>query len=179
MKRIIALVLAVLLCVGILTACGGSNSSAPTEAPGETYNVGDFSVYVPGGWKAFPSKDILSDDENAVNPDAISLGKGAESEIDLFDHPYVMINYYGVNNTGFAPSKEFYDNVADLPEQTIGGLTWTGFSCESLGYKLNILWAERGEEQFQISMFVETDNGSISISDADVQAIIASISPNA
>ena len=190
MKKIVALLLAVLMCVGLLAACGESGATTDngdsgntadngnTAVTGETFDAGNVSCIVPSGWKALPVKDLFSDDD-AYDPDKINIGKGIESDLDLFSKPYISIVYYGPDSIMWEPTKELYDDVVDLDDMTIGSYTWKGFSCDSIGYKYYMLWTgEDDGDQFQVSVLYESTGGSVKLEDADVQAIIASIKPS-
>ncbi|MBR4158206.1 MAG: hypothetical protein IKR07_04765 [Oscillospiraceae bacterium] len=199
MKKWIGILLVLCMLAG-LAACGGkteapaatgspaqaSNSKPETEskpgAPaastkGEVYDTGNFKVLVPDGWKAFPQHDVFNDDPDAMNPNIIQICKGATSDFDLFTKPLITINYAGKSTTMMAPSKTFYDNVEDMDDVTTGDHTWSAYSCESMGQKLYMLFEDQGVIQFQAAVGYETDGGSISLSDADVQAILSSIAP--
>ena len=184
LKKIIALLLAALMCMGLLAACGGNNgnggsdngSDSGSAVTGETFDAGNVSCIVPDGWKAFPQNDLFSDEEGATDPDVINVCKGASTELDMFSKPYIRINYYAPSTYMTEPSKDFYDDVADLDDMTIGDYTWHGFSCTSIGYKYYMLWTGAEDEaQYQVSVLYENGGSTISLDDADVQAIIASI----
>lgn len=172
MKKLLALLLALMM-VFALSACGDSDASAtPEEVTGETYNAGNFSVLVPDGWTAYPVMDVWSDDANATDPDKVNIGKGTSSEFDLYSKPYMQIVHYDPDTTVLS-AKEFYDNVVDIAPFTAGGLSWEGFSGESLGSAITVLSATNADgHQFQVNMYTQ---GKISQSDADVLAILGSI----
>lgn len=76
------------------------------------------------------------------------------------------------------PMKELYEETADLEPITIGNYTWNGFTGESIGTPIAILWTgEEGAGQIQLTICLENGD-KISLEDADVQAIIASITPS-
>ena len=193
MKKIIAFILAAFMCISLLTACGegnnnnGNNANANQETnadnngadvTGETFDAGDVSCVVPSGWKAFPSKDMFAKDDSN-DPGIINVCKGAETETDMLTKPYIRINYYGPSTIMMEPSKDYYDNAADLDDMTIGDYTWHAFSCDSMGYKYYMLWTGADDgDQFSVSVLYESTGGSIKLEDADVQAIIASIKPS-
>ena len=187
MKKIIALMLAALLCVSLLAACGGDNGGSgggdnggnSTGVNGQTFDAGNVSVLVPNGWKAFTVADIWSDDPNATNPNSVNIVKGGETEIDLLSKPYVNVTYYSPDTYMVAPTKSMYDDAADIDDVTIGSYTWHGFTCSSFGYKYYMLWTgEQGSDQFQVNVLYESTGGSFDFNDADVQAIIASVAPS-
>ena len=73
------------------------------------------------------------------------------------------------------PDKEWYDDGVDLEPFTTGSYEWTGFSATTLGIPIIVLWTEDGVHQYQITVYTDQDEGKISITDADVQAILESI----
>lgn len=181
-KKIVSILL-VLVSVLSFAACdgkdnnGGNQTETPGQIKGEVYNTGNFSVLVPEEWKVFTVSDMFSDEEDAVDPDALQISKDAEDEWDLFFKPYIRIDYYGPDTSMVEPSKDWYDNVTDLAPVKTGDYTWTGFTCTSMDYPATILWTEKGGHQFQVIIWNGEDDGSISHEDADVQAILASITP--
>ena len=86
-----------------------------------------------------------------------------------------MISYFSPDNPMYEPSKDYYDEGADLEPITLGDYTWKGFTAKSLDTPIAMLWTgEYGEGQIQLMICLE--NGEkISLDDVDVQAIIASI----
>lgn len=182
MKKLITLLLALsmLFC---LIACGdngGENSEKTNntleQITGETYDAGNVSVLVPDGWKAFAVADIWSEEENATDPDQINIVKGGESEFDLLSKPYIQVIHYEPESM-MVPSKDFYENAADLDPITSGSLTWEGFSGEGLlGDTLIVMWTTNADgHQFQLNVYNKTDNGEFAMTDADVLAILESI----
>ena len=177
MKKVLAMVLATLMCAAMFTACGAKEPAA--EVKGETFDAGNVSALVPKGWMAFPVSDLFAEEENATDPDALQLCKGAKTEWDLFSKPHMQINHYGPDSAMMEPSKDWYDDAEDLEPLQIGGRTWKGFTAKSFDVKIITLWTEDGEHQYQLSIWPEQSDGKISLDDADVQAIIASIQPAA
>jgi len=191
MKKILTCAIALILCLAMLTGCGPkdkpvstptstdtSNGSAAPTVAGELFDAGNVTALVPEGWMAFPESDLFSDDPDAVDPDVITICKDAESDFDLFSNPYVRIDYYGPDRDLWEPSKEWYDDAKDLDPTVIGPYTWNGFQGTSFGTPTIILWTVDGENEYQISIICEASNGKISLEDADVQAIIASVMPS-
>ena len=188
MKKLIALLLALSMVV-CFAACGGNenneqkndgqnagNNEPAAEITGETYDAGNVSVLVPDGWKAFPVSDMWSDEENATNPDQVNVVKGGETDFDLLTKPYIQIVHYEPGSM-ITPSKEYYENAADVESITAGGLTWEGFSGEGLlGDTLIVMWTTNADgHQFQLNIFNKTDAAEFALTDADVLAILGSI----
>ena len=181
MKKLLAAILAIVMLLA-LAACGGdtkdltSASSDDIAASTTKYDTTKFSVDVPAGWKAFKMTDMFSSDSDSTDPTKVEICKGGESELDILSHPYMIIYYYDKDSYLSAPSSEWYDEPVDLEPMEIGGRTWNGFTAKSIGYPIATLWTgEEGEDQFQISIWLEMSEGKIALTDADVQAIIASI----
>ena len=185
MKKIISLVLVLIMCVAAFTACGGdenpadSNGDASESAVQDsTYDVGQFTVTVPGGWMAIPVMDTFGADPNAKKTDTIRVCKDAKSEFDILSKPYAEIILWD-DTQGVMPLKSIYDNVVDLEAFTTGDHTWTGFSAEtSLGQKLTILWEDTGDLQYQVNVWTDTTGGKISLEDEDVKKLLGSIKVN-
>ena len=57
----------------------------------------------------------------------MSMRKG-----DLLSKPYVMMTYFSPDNPMYEPSKDYYDEGADLEPITLGDYTWKGFTAKSL-----------------------------------------------
>ena len=107
--------------------------------------------------------------------DPADITEGAKSEWDLLSTPYVMISYFGPDNPMMEPMKELYEESADIEPVTIGDYTWSGFTGKSIDTPIAILWTgEEGSDQIQVMICLENGD-KISLEDADVQAIIASI----
>ncbi len=196
MKRILAILLA-LCAILSLAACGGNTASGgsapaggtqtasaapaapakPEDVTGETYDTGTFQALVPTGWKAFAVPDVFADEDDAMDPDNLRIIKGGETDMDVFSKPYIQLSFYGEDTSLWTPSKDFYDEGEDLEPITVGGMEWKGFKAKSLGDAIIILWTEGETIQYQASIFPEASKGTISLEDADVLAILASVQP--
>lgn len=186
MKKLLALILAIVMCASLLAGC--SSDKKPSDAKdgeqseepsGEVFDAGTVSALVPDGWKAFTVVDSFSEEEDAVYPNRMQICKGGETEWDVFTNPYIDITYYDAETDLIPVSSEWYDDTEDLAPFDVGGMTWNGFVGYSLGAKLAIIWTgEAGGDQYQVTLWMETDEDSINIEDADVQAILASIQPS-
>lgn len=190
-RKLLALLLVLLLTVGMFAGCGGKGEIAddPAVKPGgasdgspdtpsvegSTYDTGDFQALVPTGWKAFPQHDLFNDDPDAMDATALNICKGGTDDFDLYTKPNIYIKYNGPDGTLMEPDKDWYDDVADLAPLTTGSHNWTGFSGDSFGSRLIILFEDLGAVQLQVTIYYDTTGGKISLDDEDVQAILASI----
>ncbi len=187
MKKLFAILLALTLLL-TLCACGekaenndannDKGEDAPVVAAGETYNVGDFSIYVPGGWKALPVADVFAEEADAVDPTVIQICKGGESDLDIYTKPYIRLSYFGPDIEMYK-DKSFYEDVKDLEPVVAGNYTWEAFSCTSFGYAMTILWTADGDHEYQAVVYTDQQDGTISVADADVLEILKSMVPAA
>jgi len=191
MKKALILILALALCLSVFAGCSGAPDAPATNEPassgddssgeitGEYFDAGEVKALVPKDWKAFPMADVFAEEEGATEPDVIQIGKGAKEELDLYSVPYLYIVYSNPDVTLVAPDSTWYDDPVDLEPMTIGNFTWTAFSCTSFGVPMTILFAEgSNNQQYQVTVYTDQSEGQISLEDADVQAIIASIQPS-
>lgn len=173
MKKLLMLMLAVVMCLAVVVGCGGEGN---TEITGETYDTGIISVLVPKNWEAYPVMDYFTDSNGVVDPNQVRIVKDAKSELDTFSKPYLQITYYETQTS--EPMREFYTDPQDIEPITTDKYTWNGFTALSLEYPVAVLWTQIGDSQIQILMMLESSDGKVAIEDADVQAIIASVSIN-
>lgn len=183
MKKVLTwlLVVSMFFC---FTACGSEeevpnitpNDETPAAITGETYNAGNVSALKPDGWMAVPTMDMWSDDPNATDPDQFTLVKDGKSEFDVLSKPNIQVIHYEPESM-MVPSKDLYEGAQDLAPITAGSLTWEGFSGKDfMGNSLIILWSTNAAgHQFQLNIFNETDAGKFLLTDADVMAILESV----
>jgi len=212
MKRLLLPVLALVLCVSLLTGCSellallptGTTPAQTTAAGEETttaaaeetttaqetttaaapqpameyYDTGSFKVPVPAGWKAFPQTDVFSD-ANSMDPNVINVVKGGQSDLDMLTKPMIRFDYYGPDRImmGLPTLKDFYSDSTDAEPLQCGPYTWKGFTTEEYS-KMAIMAAEDGDYQYQASIYLEVEGQTISLEDADVQAILAGVAPS-
>lgn len=199
MMRIIAILLASLMCLGVFAACGssenednsskagdanandsGNGDSQSTDSEEEketaytTFDAGEVTVDVPDGWLAFQNIDIHADDPGTLSKRSVTVCKGATSEMDMFTKPYVKIDYQGENIYLAPPMRDFYDKVVDLEPIELGGHNWEGFSCDSMGYPIVMLYVDEGDDQFLVTISCGLDDDAISLDDEEVIRIIES-----
>ena len=78
---------------------------------------------------------------------------------------------------GVRELRDSYEDTVDVGPLALSNYTWDGFSSlRDDGQAIAILWAEEGFNIFQATVYLEEDAKTISLDDADVRAIIASIS---
>ncbi|MBQ7566912.1 MAG: hypothetical protein IJT18_07315 [Oscillospiraceae bacterium] len=188
MKKLIAILLAALMLLS-LAACGETPATDTTNTEtaasgeesaavaGETFDAGQITVTVPSGWTAIAQHDVFSDDPKAMLTDVVNVCKGGTTADDLFSKPYIRFDFGGANKTLYMADKDFYDDVVDLEPIVTGDHTWNGYSCNNFGYKTTVLFCEEGALQYQAMIYTEMSGGKISVDDADVQAILASVAP--
>ncbi len=197
-RKILAFLLAVVMLVG-MTACAkgggkagggasdggasqgavsgensGKENGAPAEIKGETYETSLISALCPEGWMAFHKADFFEEyPDEPGDPHGLRIHKGAKEELDQLSTPGIQVDYYP-EDTEMYDSKEFYEDAKELEPFTTGDYTWEGFSATSAGMKLMVLTV-REPYQLEVTIFPELGDQTISLDDADVQAILSSI----
>jgi len=120
-------------------------------------------------------------ERHPVKTDCIFLRKGGESDWNAFEKPYIRIEY---NKTEPQISnQELFRNIEKLEPFKLGDLTWNGYTADEYHGKAHIgrfadICAECGEHSFKAFVWFESGGDSIKLSDADVQMILAGLSPN-
>ena len=154
----------------------GSRSMGVSDLHGDTvFDVGEITVAVPQGWKAFVNFDIHADEPGTLSTNSVTVMKGATSDINYYLNPYVKLDYRGKDIYLAPPMKLFFDNVVELEPITLGGRCWQGFKGESLGYPSVMLYIDEGDDQYLVSVSCGKGEGAISLDDDEVRRIIASL----
>lgn len=182
------MILVILICLCVFAACGfsdGDDSANSVDkndtvkenaAPVDTvYDVGEITVAVPEGWKAFNNIDIHAEDPCTISKCSINVCKGGVVDTDIFTKPYIKLDYRGKDIYLAPPIKLFYDNVIDITPFELGGRTWEGFSCDSLGYPIVMLYIDEGNDQYMVTISCGQSDDAISLEDEEVRRIIASL----
>ena len=170
-------VVASLIVIGLMTGCGGSGSGG-SKVSGEAYSTDVMSVTVPKGWKAFPFYKNGNVDD--VVQTEIGIHKGAKEGYDMARTPGMTV-YFRPNQSKTSFGKTYYEDVVDLEPFTTGDLRWEGFTGKmQKGYSgdkspIAALWTSVGNDMFQAFVWLELEGGKITLNDADVKAILASI----
>ncbi|MCL2727553.1 MAG: hypothetical protein FWD56_04130 [Bacteroidales bacterium] len=171
MKKTLALVFMVGMLM--LIGCGGSGGSGSGKIKGETYSTELMSVLVPNGWKAFPYYKSGGTDPL---PNTVGIHKGAKTMFEQMSTPGIVINYYEEAKYVMKPNKDWYEDVVEMKPFALGNYEWEGFTGVSYGNPVAIIWTTNGVEMFQLNIFLKMYDKEIAYEDADVQAIIASVS---
>ena len=136
----------------------------------DLFDSGYFQIVVPDGWMAFCGIDS----ECKITQKKVHIFKEAKLETDIFTHAGITICFFGKQDIYVSP-KFFYDNVADMEPFTLGAYTWYGYTCTSFGYPYTMLEAKQDGCVFQVMILMKNGEYEISLTDADVQAILASL----
>ena len=174
-KRIWMVIMTMILSIG-LVACGGSGGSGGS-VKGTTFDNTLFDVFVPDGWMAFHGVDIFDDYEEGYDPHVVNIGKGVKDESEIFSKPMVNISYSGEDFPLMIPTKDIYDEGKDIKDIETGEYTWKGFTAESLGYPIAVLYTEFDDKEIVVNITLENGDSKISLEDADVLAILEGINP--
>ena len=162
---VLAALIVVFTMIFVFAGCADSAKSVK----GESFDGGNIEVFVPEG------PDTFGDYEEGYDPNVVSIGKGAESDFDLFNKPMVHITYSGKDRTLTMPPKELYQDSQDIKDIKTDNHIWKGYTATSIGYPIAVLFTEYGDEQIQVSLTLENGEEKISLEDADVIAILEGI----
>ena len=179
MKKVFALIISLFLCIAMINGCG-KNAAADSFAVEEIYDAGEFKVTVPKGWRTIAITDPFAEG-CPVKTDCIFLRKGGESDRNAFEKPYIRIEYSKTEPQ--ISNQELFRNIEKLEPFKLGDLTWNGYTADEYHGKAQIgrfadICAECGEHSFKAFVWFESGGDSIKLSDADVQMILAGLSPN-
>ena len=150
-------------------------ADAEEDLPGEEFDVGDYTVYVPGGWTAIKQQD--PNDTTSVSTSIIRIYRGASYDNDkkvwvLSGLPYIEVSYFEGEDIDKVPGdKSSYDSTEDIEDVTIGNFTWQGFNYEEYGMKA-LIWTLDEERGYRLTVSLTED---VDLDDADVQAVIESL----
>jgi hypothetical protein len=136
----------------------------------DLFDSGCIRVAVPEGWMAFCGIDS----ECRTTQKKVHIFKDARLETDIFTHSGITVCFFDSDDIYVSP-KFIYDNVVDLEAFTLGAYTWNGYTCTSLGYPYTMLEAKHDGCVFQVMILTKNGEYEISLTDADVQAILTSL----
>ena len=173
MKKTMVLVLVINMFM--LVGCGGSGGGG--KASGEKYSTGAFSVQVPKGWAVTPFYR-----SGQISPNTLSVHKGTAEEYKLMSVPFLQIQLHTESGfSGEVNAKNSFKELKDMQPVTLGKNTWKGYTGiqarGSSSMPLNYIWTEVNGANITVTVWKEMGDKKISLDDADVKAIIASITP--
>lgn len=141
---------------------------------GQILEVGEFTVLIPEGWFANFEHPTHMNDELAENE--ISIVKGTDDQKKMSEAPALFLAYGCAENPISSDYKKFCESEENekIESLSIGDRTFNGYKAKGSEGDVICLFAENGEEQFQIVVYYNRPGGQISLEDADVRAIIES-----
>jgi len=173
-----------LLFCSLFTGCEENRDSIPidlTEITGEIYSTGEFQALVPKGWRSFPVTDPFEEDR-PVKSDCFFLNKGGESQWHVFEKPYIRLEHFYPDEQMDVsePDPELWQNVEEYPSMQFGELIWNGYAADNYHGRAHmgrfaVLWTENDGQKYQALICFRSGGHTISLEDADVQAILASV----
>ena len=176
-----------MLGIFMLASCGGGASKDGASASdgskgGTTHNTGAFSVQYPKGWEV--STFYMGGE---VEPNTLAVHKGSQMDHRLMAIPSMQINFTPSGETdedAERTAKYSYKELKEMQPVQIGKNTWKGYTGMAAsmggGYNLPVtfLWTYVGDAQIKVAIWTEMGGKKITLNDADVKSIIASITPN-
>ena len=161
MKRILAITLALVLCLAMLAGCNkNQQAAAAPAATGTTQTVGALTVFVPNGW------NLVTEE---AQEDQVYIVKGGT---DLNTCPYVKLALGSA-----LPAENLCTNVQLLEARNYGSLSWSGFSGIKSGGHVIYLVAETQGTNLLATLWCTAS--ALSLEDQAVQQLLGGISVTA
>lgn len=190
-KKLIAIIAMACVAAFVLSACGGGNNPAPQgsgsaapqggTAAAETYDVGDFTISVPSGWKAFPQSDIFGEKDADGNypayTDQIVIAKGATDDLSALTSPSVRVYQYKTDSYFALDPSSIYDNVKNLEGVKVAGTDCKGCEFETMGYVYQQITREAGDYTYEYVILKSSDgkDTGLTYEEPDVVTIMESV----
>ena len=162
----------------MFSACGGGSGGG--SGKGAPHSTGAFSVSVPKGWEVMPFYHMGTED---VDQKTVAVHKGSAMEFRSMFVPGMQIQIH--SGSGFSAERNvsFYQDVKEMQPVKLGNYTWKGYTALASGLSgvtydrpFVYMWTEAGNDKnFVVAIWTEATGGKISLDDADVKAIISSI----
>jgi len=174
MKKTIAMLLALFLLMPAMAVCGESSDGRA--------DAGSVSAVCPDGWTHVPLREGGFEDGELVTT-ALELRKGDPSMAFWADSAPRIFIEYGESTSllmGVSMASFLFDEPEAVGPMQIGDRTWEGVTGGWNGDTLVILTSDDGDDLLIVTLFLDFTVGDLTISldDADVQEIIASIQHN-
>lgn len=145
------------------SGASGISISDYASVSGETYDAGSFTVLVPAGWVAFQESD-----------NSVRIIKDGTSIDDSWSKNSILMEWHP-NASGSIDTSN-YSDPKDINGLTLGDYTYNGTIGTIPGdWGAGMLMAEHDGGYFLANMYLRVGSLEISLDDADVQAILASI----
>ena len=154
-----------------------ANSVEPTM-----FFTGEFSVEVPGGWKAFLVEDVFSDTPGTYKTDRVNIIRGGTQASDVHSKIYIMVECYGPDKTMVEPDPSQFQDACEITPFQTGEHWWYGFTGTDMQGRVRlgtgaVLWSQGGEQQYVVAFPLEFNNRTLSLEDPTLLAILESLSP--
>ncbi|HZK43064.1 MAG TPA: hypothetical protein VFC73_02135 [Syntrophomonadaceae bacterium] len=172
-KRIVVILVVLMVSILALSGCGQK------EIKGEIIDAGEVSALCPEGWVNVPVEDFVrtqQEGETVFDPTRLQFDKISKSQENEFLTLGAWIYYYPKETN----TEDLFVNSFSLKSEAwgpkeIGGRTWEGFVGLDLGERNATIWTEDDDAKFYVRVVLEVGKETISLEDADMQAILASI----
>lgn len=154
MKKILAFLLAVLVCVSLLAACGddsssdsssGSSSGSGSTESANTQTWGDITVYVPDGMTLEGGNGTFDPDD----PKTLWLREG-NGGMNYIKVQLVDSAADAQNNIDMTKSMNEEYSPRDLTWTGPNGISWKGVMYEASGYLCVSLYAETNGKVYYV-----------------------------
>lgn len=140
---------------------------------GDAFETDNMVVFVPIGWEAFPVVDMHSD-AGANDPNKVRLIKGGSNADDYWSKNSILIEYHP--NGVWSLYTDNYENKVDIKGLKIGEYSFDGAMGTIPGdWDVAMLYADYLDGYIEAQTFLRCGSSSISLDDADVQAILSSV----
>ena len=155
LTRICVLILALVMCCTMFTACGGSD-----------LDTGVFTVEASGDWNI--KKRTLDGSERDDQVYVIKDGEDANSYANL------LICYYK-EPSDYKDERSFYKDAKDASPIEAGDRKWEGYTYSLFGSSEACFTAKEGSGLWVCKFTLDTAGSKISVGDDDVKDILASL----
>ena len=155
LTKICVLILALVMCCTMFTACGNSD-----------LDTGVFKVEASSDWNIQKRKVDGSEQDNQVY--VIKDGEDANSYASL------LIIYYK-NPSDYKDERSFYKDAADASPIEAGDRKWEGYTYSLFGSSEACFTVKEGDGLWVCKFNLEATGSKISVGDDDVKEILASL----
>ena len=155
---------------------GGTSTSAPATGGNAVVSpgaAGTLSVAVPAsGWGHMVFESAISDPDPYGVKVFLDTGDDYDS---LFSLGLSISVFQGGQMFEMNIKKSDFKGVKDLPQVSLGNYTWNGYTGDYYDVPTTLLWTEDGSDIISVQIGLKNSKQELSLDDADVKAIISSI----